>query len=159
MNSNEARPLADIAFAIAVVLFAGIVYWGTLDLPPPRYEPMGSGALPRALAIIMSLLAIAVGARGVVRLRAGHEPTGEPLPFRRKPALAVATVALLIGYLLVMEFRLAGFVPTSIVAFSLLGSMLVGFEWRRLPAVIGFVTALVLVSYLVFTKLFYIDLP
>lgn len=159
MADNQARPLADIAFAAAVILFAGFVYWGTLELPPPRYEPMGSAALPRALAVIMAALALIVGIRGWRRLTAEERQEDEPLPYKKRPWLAGATVVILSVYLIVLEQRIASFIPSSILAFSLFGCMLVKFEPKRSALVIGFTILLVLLSYVTFTKLFYVDLP
>jgi putative tricarboxylic transport membrane protein len=159
LNGDQPRPLADIVFAAVVILFAGIVWWGTLDLPPPRYEPMGSAALPQALAAIMAVLALFVGARGVLAFAKASGTRPAPAPFRKRPALAVATLAILVAYLLLFEFRLTGFITASIPAFGLIGCMLVDFERKRVPYVLGFVVLIVTLSHFVFTRLFYIDLP
>lgn len=158
MNAKSPPAWADLAFSGAVLLFAAVVYRGTLELPEPRYEPMGSAALPQILALVMSALALVVGARALGRLRSAPDPS-EPLPFRRRPWLAVGVFAVLIGYLPIMDARLLSFVPASILAFSLIGCMLTGFRRQSVPWVLAFVAAIVVVSWLVFTRLFYIDLP
>jgi putative tricarboxylic transport membrane protein len=67
--------------------------------------------------------------------------------------------AVLVLYILVMDLRLLGFVPASILAFVAIGAMLTGFAAKRLPWLLGFVVVLVLAIDLVFTRFFYVDLP
>lgn len=157
--SEQPRPLADIAFAAAVIAFSGVVYWGTLELPPPRYEPMGSAALPRGLAVLMAAMALLVAARGFRNLARNLTVPAEILPFRKRPELAVACVVILLVYLTALDQRVLGFIPASILAFGLLGCILVHFELRRMVGIVLFTIALILVSYLTFTHLFYVDLP
>ena len=51
----------DILLALASMSLAAVLFFGSLGLPPPRYEPMGSAALPRILAgliVVLSLVLI-----------------------------------------------------------------------------------------------------
>lgn len=161
MQGDEERPpLVDVVLALAVLAFAGTVWWGTADLPPPRYEPIGSAALPRALAAIMAVLGLVVLGRALRRPKQDAAPSDGAEPaFRPRPLLAIAVFAVLVLYVLVMDRGLLGFIPASIAAFLLIGGMLTGFAVRRLPWLTGFVIAIVVVIDLVFTRFFYIDLP
>jgi putative tricarboxylic transport membrane protein len=158
---NERAPLVDICFALAMLVFAGIVWWGTADLPPPRYEPIGSAALPRALAAVMAVLSLIVLARALARQQArGTDRTsmaGSAL--RPRPLLAIAVFAVLVLYVLAMDQRLLGFIPASIIALTVIGGLLAGFSLKRLPWLLGFVVVMVMAIWLVFTRFFYIDLP
>lgn len=158
---SERAPLADICFALAMLAFAGVVWWGTADLPPPRYEPIGSAALPRALALIMALLSLIVLFRAFARQRAqGDDRTAAAsAAFRPRPLLAIAVFGVLVLYVLAMDQRLLGFIPASIIAFTVIGGLLTGFAPKRLPWLLGFVVVMVGVIWLVFTRFFYIDLP
>jgi putative tricarboxylic transport membrane protein len=80
-------------------------------------------------------------------------------PLRPRPLLAMGVFAVLVLYILVMDLRLLGFVPASILAFVAIGAMLTGFAAKRLPWLLGFVVVLVLAIDLVFTRFFYVDLP
>lgn len=153
-------PAVDLLFGLAVLVLAALVWWGTASLPPPRYEPLGSAALPRGLAIVMAALALVVIARAVLRRPAVTERVAvADAGFRRRPGRAAGAFALLVAYVLVLDLGLAGFIPASCVAFILIGGVLIGFEWRRLPWLAAFVILLVIALQLVFTRIFYIDLP
>jgi putative tricarboxylic transport membrane protein len=158
---NERAPLVDICFAVAMLVFAGIVWWGTADLPPPRYEPIGSAALPRALALVMALLSLIVLARAYARQRArsGARTPTAGAGFTPRPLLAIGVFVVLVLYVLAMDQRLLGFIPASIVAFTVIGGLLTGFSLKRLPWLLGFVVVMVMAIWLVFTRFFYIDLP
>ena len=52
---NSVNPKAEIALSISLIIFSAIVYYFSLELPDPVYEPLGSAALPKGLAVIMSL--------------------------------------------------------------------------------------------------------
>ncbi|MEZ5861575.1 MAG: tripartite tricarboxylate transporter TctB family protein [Geminicoccaceae bacterium] len=158
MEGPGREPLADILFAVAVLALAGIVWWGTASLPPPRYEPLGSAALPRTLAVVMALLGLVLLGRAWAGRRQAA-PAAVGLGFRPRPWLAVGVLAVLVLYVAAMDLRLLGFVPASILALVLIGAMLTGFDRRRLPWLAGFVVILVIGVQLLFTRVFYIDLP
>jgi hypothetical protein len=86
-------------------------------------------------------------------------PAAVGLGFRPRPWLAVGVLAVLVLYVASMDLRLLGFVPASILALVLIGAMLTGFDRRRLPWLAGFVVILVIGVQLLFTRVFYIDLP
>lgn len=160
-ETSERAPLVDICFALAMLVFAGVVWWGTADLPPPRYEPIGSAALPRALAAIMAVLSLIVLARALARQRApGADRTAAvSAPFSPRPLLAIAAFLVLVLYVLAMDQRFLGFIPASIIAFTIIGGLLAGFTVKRLPWLVGFVVVMVGLIWLIFTRFFYIDLP
>lgn len=161
MEAQERHPLTDIVFALAVMLFSAFVYWGTLGLPPPRYEPIGSAALPRGLALVLALLALVVMIRGLLRWRSWDGGGGgdSASTHRQRPLLAIAVFVVIVIYVAAMDFRLLRFVPASILAFTLVGAMLTRFEPRRMPWIAGFVIPLVLLIQIIFQHFFYIDLP
>ena len=55
---NNVNPKTEIALSISLIIFSIIVYYFSLELPEPEYEPLGSAALPQGLAVIMSLLSL-----------------------------------------------------------------------------------------------------
>ena len=160
-ETSERAPLADICFAVAMLAFAGIVWWGTADLPPPRYEPIGSAALPRALALVMAVLSLIVLARAYARRRAMSTAAAKTAGsgFTPRPLLAIGVFVVLVLYVLAMDQRLLGFIPASIITFTIIGGLLAGFSLKRLPWLLGFVVVMVGAIWLVFTQFFYIDLP
>ncbi len=64
MTSARKTALGDLALCAAVAAGAAVLLIGAARLPPPRFDPLGSAALPRGLAVIMLAFAawIALGA-------------------------------------------------------------------------------------------------
>lgn len=145
----------DLSFALAVVMAAALIWYGTADLPPPRYEPVGSAALPRAIASIMALLAILVAVRAV--------RSGAPAPSSKHHThdvlRATALAALLVALVAVMDARLVGFRPAAAVFLFGACVLLGGLSARKLGGYIAFAVILSVGLHAVFTRLFYIDLP
>lgn len=149
-------PWGDYAFALLVIAAAGLVWFGTADLPPPRYEPVGSAALPRGIAAVMALLAIVVAVRA--------RGTAAPAPADSGPGLAgplrvLALGTLMVVFVLVMETRQVSFRPAAAVFLFLTAAVLGGLAPRRLAGYAAFAVVLSLGLHAVFTRLFYIDLP
>ena len=157
---SERHPAVDVAFAVVVIGLAGVIWWGTAGLPPPRWEPIGSAALPRGLALVMGVLAVPILV-GAVRRWRNLEPSAptEPPAYRRHPARAVAVFAVLVAYVALLDLRTLGFAYATIPAFVLVGAILTGFDRRQLPRIALFVVALVLAIQWLFTRVFYVDLP
>lgn len=51
MTDKARQTLADLTLAVLTIFGAGLLFLGALSLPPPRFEPLGSAALPRILAL------------------------------------------------------------------------------------------------------------
>lgn len=148
------RPWGDYLFALVVVAFAGLVWFGTADLPPPRYEPIGSAALPRTLAALMALMAV------VVAVRARPVPAASGGAGDLAGALRVAALAgLLVVFVVLMEGRHVGFRPAAAVFLFLAATLLGGVAPKRLAGYAVFAVVLSLGLHAIFTRLFYIDLP
>ncbi len=159
-GQSERHPAVDVAFALVVIALALVVWWGTAGLPPPRWEPIGSAALPRGLALVMAVLAVPVLV-GAVRRWRKLEPSApaESLAYRRHPTRAVAVFLVLAAYVALLDLRLLGFALATIPAFLVVGAILTGFDRRQLPRIAVFVVALVLAVQWLFTRVFYVDLP
>ena len=63
--------VVDLALAAFALAGAGLLYYGSSGLPPPRFEPMGSAAVPRILASLLVLFAIILSASAVRRYFGG----------------------------------------------------------------------------------------
>jgi len=154
--ASRAPAVGDLAFAGAIIALAAVVWIGTADLPPPRYEPIGSAAIPRGVALLMAFLALLLGVRA---LRTGGEASvGEPVS-RRAAATAVVLIAATLIYVALMDARLVGFRVATIPFLTVCGILLGGFRLRNAVTALIFAAALTLVLHFVFTQFFYIDLP
>lgn len=107
---SRTRAFGDLALAACVILGAGILFVGASSLPPPRWEPLGSAAMPRILGGILIALALTVAARAMVTLakprQNGVQEAAIVLPYR-----GIIVFALLVAYIAALDF---GRVPFAI---------------------------------------------
>lgn len=59
----------DLALVLAVAAGAGLLFMGASTLPPPRFEPMGSAALPRILGGLLLFFATIIAIKAILQLR------------------------------------------------------------------------------------------
>ena len=156
---NKVSPKLEIAMAIGLILFGAVIYWASLELPEPQYEPLGAAALPMSLAVITFFLAMLLIARAVPRLKETidvDDATSEVTPH---PKLAVFVFALTVLFVIVMDFQILSYLPAGIIYLTLVGFILNHRQVSKLPWIFGFSVLLTVSTYYIFTKFFYIDLP
>jgi Tripartite tricarboxylate transporter TctB family len=155
----------DIIVAVGMIALGVTGYIGSLGLTTNAFEPIGPAPGPRAIGVILVVLALTVIARAVRRLAVSGPAVAQDAPestARRhigKPWLAVATVALSVVYIGVMNAGLMGYRWSTVVYMFVLGAMLVGFRLRVLPAMAGIALVMGIGSHLIFTRLLFVDLP
>lgn len=165
MNGKPNRPIRlavlEIASSTAFFLLAGIVLYGTTQVRPPRYEPLGAGFVPQWLAILLGILAITTIGRAVLRWRTGtHDPAADdaaaaPGDWKPAAAMGIATAA----FVLALAFEVASFVILSSVFLIVSATVLAGRDWRLVGI---FAPAAILASIVigwVFSELIFVPLP
>lgn len=146
---------ADILLAIALLAAGGTLLYGARLIPPPFFDPVGSAALPRAVAwVLFGLLAAHLGLR-----LAGMQPRA-PI---RWPELgmgggAVLSFVLVCIYCAVMQMRWLDFAPASAGFLALLITLLAG-RWQMLPVAVLIGLAFGYGCQWLFTDVFFVDLP
>ncbi len=157
MASLSRTPKLDLWISGSLIALSAFVYWGTLEIPPPFFDPIGSAAFPKYAAYIISALALAIGIRAARSLRKPRSAT--PKSYREEPLLAVSVVLTSCLYLLSMQWELLSYRWATLVFIFLLSALLSKFEKRIM--IVGAVIAFVFGfggQYL-FTEIFYMDLP
>ncbi|MEO0383846.1 MAG: tripartite tricarboxylate transporter TctB family protein [Pseudomonadota bacterium] len=100
---TRTRAIGDLALAACVIMGASILFIGASSLPPPRFEPLGSAAMPRILGAILIALAVTVAARAILTLaRSSNQGSREAaiqLPHR-----GIIVFALLVAYIAALDF-------------------------------------------------------
>lgn len=160
----DAAGRRDLLLALAVTLLAVVVYWQASLLPPPFFDPVGSAAVPKLVAIVLVLLAIGVV---VERLRAkpGSAETGfapevvDDEPAAPAPWTAFASIVLPVLYVSVMQAGWLAFAQASTLFVFALGALFSRFRPRLL---LFLVPVAFLAGYgldYIFTEILYVDLP
>ncbi len=81
------RAVRDIGVSAAIIVFAALLYWDSLDLKPGNYDPLGAGTMPRIVATITIGLALIVILQTLL-MRPRRTRSADP-GFERRPWLAV----------------------------------------------------------------------
>ncbi len=157
---TRAAAVANLLFGLLVVAAGSALLADSARLPPPRFDILGSAAVPRALCVLVIAMALPLVVRAALALRRGPSapPPDAALPPRR-PALAVAAFALACLYVAVLQNGWLGYGLATAAFLIVLTGFLAG--GRPKPLAIGALVAVVLGfggDYL-FTSVFLIDLP
>ncbi len=156
---SPTNPKSDILLAISMIIFSVVVYVGTLDLPPPRYEPLGSAAIPKGLALIMVVLSIILILRALPALKLFDGVKDEITDVTPRPGLSAAIFGVTVLFIAVLDFGILTFMPAGIIYMTAIGFLMTHRNLKRLPYVAAFSVLMVVGNYYLFTKIFYIDLP
>ena len=156
---NNVNPKTEIALSISLIIFSIIVYYFSLELPEPEYEPLGSAALPQGLAVIMSLLSLIVIIRAIPKIKTYKPTTNTDDNVTSRPKLAILVFIITLIFIGMLDFGILGFLPAGIIYLSTIGYLMTHRNLKSFPWIVAFAVILTVFSYYVFTKFFYIDLP
>lgn len=156
MDDKKRRMIADLVLAVLTLTGAAVLLLGAADLPPPRFEPLGSAALPRILAALIIIFSLIVALRALLQYRAhvaepavNDGPTIDP----RRGALVLA--ALIIYVLALDVFRIPFLVATPLFVVAT-GLSIGGRTWINLVAFAALGLVLAFGISLVLEQLLYI---
>jgi Tripartite tricarboxylate transporter TctB family len=149
----------DLALALFLIVVCGAVLWEARTIPPGVFEPLGSAPIPQATAGLIILLALVVMGRALLAMgrEAPGRPAGEELTLR--PLDAAAVIALTVLYVLAMALRLVDFGALTALFLMVTIGVLVRFERRLLPLIVGLALVTGFGCQYVFTRIFVVDLP
>lgn len=156
---KQVDPKSDIILAIGMIIISVVVYIGAMELPPPRYEPLGSGAIPKGLAVIMALLSVFLIIRALPHLKTFERKHNEVTDVTPRPLLAAIIFGLTLLFVAVLDFGILSFMPAGIIYMTSIGYFMTHRNLKRLPYFFAFSVLMVVGNYYLFTKVFYIDLP
>ena len=90
----------DAVFAILCILLAAAVLWDLRTVPPPVFDPIGSAAVPRALAWLMIAFSLWVLISGLIRKEKQAERKGG----RAQWAAMICVAAITLVYAVFITF-------------------------------------------------------
>lgn len=169
MDNERQAFLIDIILSLSIIVFSIIIYINTLDLPPPKYEPMGAAALPRVLAVLLSIFSLFILIKAIVKRRRASPPEqiitpGEPNggvseTFQQGYMKAAIVFTLTCIYVFVMSAKLTGFLLATIVYMFLAGTAMKRANLSGKVKMASFTIVFSVATFFIFTRFFYIDLP
>jgi len=150
----------DIGVSVAIICAAALVYWDALKYRPGVYDPLGSGTMPRMVAVAIVVLCLAAIVQALLaRTRTARPATTEPgEDFERRPWLAFISFIYVVGCSILLYFRIPFGITSSLFLFA---SILAIKRYERSIIVPGALCSIAFgfgLTYL-FGTVFGVDLP
>ena len=154
-SSRSPRP--DLLLAAAVTGFAALIWLQSRKIPPPFFDPLGSAAVPRAVALVMVALAAIMALRALAGLA---EPSdAAKAEYRPRPDLAIGIFVLCVAYVGAMDLGWIGFEAATIVFLVAAAALLGRLHLKTLLMGTAFAVVMGVGGTWLFTRFFFIDLP
>lgn len=154
----------DLILGLGLYVFSGVLYWQASLLPPPFFDPLGSAAVPKFAALVLTTLATIVLLRRLLDRSDEPAPVDEATPpdeapARPAPMIALGAVLVPVAYVLIMATGMVGFREATILFVFAMGALLARFRRGPVLILIPAALALGLLFDFIFTQVFYVDLP
>lgn len=120
MDEAKRRSIADLVLSALVSAGAALLFYGASKLPPPRFEPLGSAALPRILGALLLLFAAILTVRAALRLKRGWIAP-ETDKSDADPRKGFAVLVALVIYVFALDVLRIPFVPATTVFVTVVG--------------------------------------
>ena len=164
METHRRFGLVSCVVLLAMSIAIGFAAYHT---PPSRFDPIGSGRIPLVVCILLALLALAQGARTMLRLDPEDGEAAEPaITIKGQSALvwivqSLLVAGLTVGFVAVLGRRVMPFVPLSAAYVIAVGIVLSygAFSLSRLLLLVITGAVLAFGSGYLFTQILYIRLP
>ncbi len=160
---GSAAARRDLVLAAALTVFSVVLYQQAALLPPPFFDPLGSAAVPKFVALVLLALAAGLVVQRAFGLAEGGMamPTNvtAEAPVRPAPLAAIGAIILPILYVASMQAGLLAFAQASSLFVLALGGLFARWRWRNLALLLPLA---LLTGYgldYIFTEILYVDLP
>jgi len=171
MGKERFSFITDIILSLVIIVFSIVIYFNTLDLPPPKYEPMGAAALPQALAVLLTIFALFILIKAIIKRKPAApsakktEAQGETIksqeseisPHSYTKAAFIFIITCI--YVFSMSMKLSGFLVATIIYIFVAGSIMKSTNLIGKAKMASFAIVFSLATFFIFTRFFYIDLP
>jgi hypothetical protein len=147
----------DIGLSLFLFAVCGSTLYEAGRLPGSDFEPLGPAFLPKLMAWMILILAIAVLVRGIKLVTANPKSEDKPKPMVSR--LALYATLLMMAYVSVMYWDLIGYRPATILFITSLGYLLSHFQIRALINSLVLSLVVAFGTHYIFTKVLVIALP
>lgn len=120
MNEAKRRSFADLFLSLVVVAGAVVLFIGAAELPPPRFEPLGSAAAPRILGLLLLMFASILTIRAILRLKNGWVAPAVAKS-EADPRKGFFVLVALVAYVFALDIFRAPFVPATTIFVMVVG--------------------------------------
>ena len=120
MTEATRRSIADLVLSLLVSAGAALLFIGAAELPPPRFEPLGSAALPRILGGLLLIFATILTLRAGFRLKRGWMVSATEKS-EADPRKGFAVLVALLAYVFALDVLRLPFVPVTAVFVTVVG--------------------------------------
>jgi putative tricarboxylic transport membrane protein len=160
---RDSEAQAELILVLCIICLSTAVWIAADRLPPPIFDPLGSAAVPKLVAVLVAALAAAmlveryIGAadRGAVSDPGNPTDTAAPL----RPSIAVGAFVAMAGCPAAMESGIFGFRETTFVFILALGGLLSRFSRGTMVILVPIAAVLAVALSWLFSGLLYVDLP
>lgn len=171
MDNHRSSFVIDIILSLVIIIFSIVIYFNTLDLPPPKYEPMGAAALPQILAGLLIIFSIFIFIKAIIKKKPAAPQAkktaefGDVSTFRETEnslrSFTKAGIVFFITciYVFVMSTKLSGFMVATMTYIFVAGSIMKPGTLISKVKMAAFAIVFALTTFYIFTGFFYIDLP
>lgn len=156
MTNKKAKAIADLALLAVIGVGVVVLFVGASSLPPPRFEPLGSAAMPRILGVILVCLGIPVAFAAIRDLIS--ESDNEPRADIKLPFTGIAVFLALVAYVAALDFAQLPFVPATAVFVALVGIAIDSVSLRVLAIYGGLGLVLSSILSYVFSNFLYVQI-
>jgi len=129
-DRQKLKALGDLGLLAAVALGVSVLFIGAADLPAPRFEPLGSAAMPRILGLVLILLSLPIAYQAVRDIWRGSNASAEPEPPIQLPYRGALLLGALVLYVAALDFGRVPFVLATTVFVTVSGVTIGGFGVR-----------------------------
>lgn len=150
------QSMADLVLAGLIILGAILLFVGAAELPPPRWEPLGSAALPRILGALLIVFAAIIATSAALRWRRGSAV--ETPPSEADPRRGVLVFGALVLYVAALDFGRAPFVPATVIFVAAVGLSIGQRNWRNAALFTALGLGLALAISTIFERFLYISI-
>jgi hypothetical protein len=147
----------EVALAAALLAVAAATFWGTRNVAPPSFEPLGSGAFPRVIAACIAVMALSILVRALRAGRASSADASEAS--KRAVVVTVGIIAVAVLYAATMALGLLDFRFATTLFVVASGILLKGASIRGFLSLSALGLVLGFGGHFIATQVVVIDLP